>query len=46
MLIALPQLFSKSTQLSGVVGIVAQGGNMIGGSFVMDFIFLPLLVRI
>ena len=43
MFIALPQLFNQSTQLSGVVGIVAQGGNMISGSLVNGLYFSAII---
>jgi regulator of sigma E protease len=40
---AVPALFSQPEQLSGVVGIVAQGGQVIGGSFRAALRFLAFM---
>jgi len=40
---AIPMLFSRPDQLSGVVGIVAQGGDFIGGGVLYGLQFLALI---
>src|SRR4030042_1916227 len=43
MVCAIPTLFSHPEQLSGIVGIVVQGGGMIGGSVLQAIRFLALV---
>lgn len=43
MLISLPLLFAKGNQLSGIVGIVVQGGSFIGGNAIKAANFTALL---
>lgn len=43
MLAAIPLMFSQPDQLSGVVGIAAQGGQFIGYSFIKGLQFLALI---
>jgi regulator of sigma E protease len=43
MVSAIPMLFSRPDQLSGVVGIVAQGGLFIGGGFLYGLQFIALI---
>ncbi len=43
MLVSLPQLFSSPGQIMGVVGIVAQGGNYVGGSIAKSLQFLAMM---
>ena len=41
--IALLGMFSQHSQLSGIIGVVAQGGQFIGGSFVKAIQFIGLI---
>ena len=43
MLCALPLMFSHPRQLTGIVGIVSQGGQFVGGSAVKAFKFMAFL---
>ncbi|MHC9543902.1 MAG: site-2 protease family protein [Vulcanimicrobiota bacterium] len=43
MLVSLPLLFSQPRELSGIVGIVAQGGGFIGGNVVKALLFTALI---
>jgi regulator of sigma E protease len=42
-IIALLGMFSQHSQLSGIIGVVAQGGQFIGGSFVKAIQFVGLI---
>lgn len=42
-IIALLGMFSQHSQLSGIIGVVAQGGQFIGGSFVKAIQFIGLI---
>jgi regulator of sigma E protease len=43
MMASLPQLFSAPGQIMGIVGIVAQGGNFVSGSFLKSLQFLAMI---
>ncbi len=40
---SLPQLFSAQSQIMGIVGIVAQGGNYVSGSILKSLQFLAMM---
>lgn len=43
MMASLPQLFATPGQLTGIVGMVAQGGNYVSGSLIKSLHFLAIM---